>query len=130
MRTVAAVVLVFEAIVIGLAVPVAINLGGIAPGLAAGLWGGMALAALVLAGLQRFVWAHYAAWALQAAVLFSSFWVDGMLLAAIVFASLWVVGVVMGQRIDDRAAAMKAAESGSEGGSEAPVQSTSSQETR
>lgn len=120
MRTVAAVVLVFEAIVIGLAVPVAINLGGIAPGLAAGLWGGMALAALVLSGLQRFTWGHYAAWALQAAVLFSSFWVDGMLPAAIVFVSLWVVGVTMGRRIDDRAAAVRAA---SDGG--APVSRTS-----
>ncbi|WP_017610101.1 DUF4233 domain-containing protein [Nocardiopsis xinjiangensis] len=122
MRTVAAVVLVFEAIVIGLAVPVAINLGGIAPGLAAGLWGGMALAALVLSGLQRFTSGHYAAWALQAAVLFSSFWVDGMLPAAIVFVSLWVVGVIMGRRTDDRAAAVRAA---SEEGAGASVSSTS-----
>ncbi|GHD26461.1 DUF4233 domain-containing protein [Nocardiopsis kunsanensis] len=120
MRIVAAVVLVFEAIVIGLAVPVAINLGGIAPGLAAGLWGGMALAALVLSGLQRFTWAHYAAWALQAAVLFSSFWVDGMLPAAIVFASLWVVGVIMGRRIDERTVAVRAAASGGETGASFP----------
>lgn len=112
MRTVAAVVLVFEAIVIGLAVPVAVNLGGITPGLAAGLWGGMALAALVLSGLQRFTWGHYAAWALQAAVLFSSFWVDGMLPAAIVFVALWVVGVSMGRRIDDRVAAARTAPDG------------------
>lgn len=122
MRTVAAVVLVVEAIVIGLAVPVAINLGGIALGLAAGLWGGMALAALVLSGLQRFTWGHYAAWALQVAVLFSSFWVDGMLPAAIVFVSLWMVGVIMGRRIDERVAAMRAA---SEGEAGASVPSTS-----
>lgn len=122
MRTVAAVVLVFEAIVIGLAVPVAINLDGITPGLAAGLWGGLALAALVLSGLQRFTWGHYAAWSLQAAVLLSSFWVDGMLPAAIVFVSLWVVGVIMGRRFDDRTAAVRTS-AGRGGGS--AVSSTS-----
>lgn len=109
MRTICAVVLAFEAIVIGLAIPVAINLEGIDPATAGGLWGGMAAAALVLAGLQKYTWAHYAGWALQVAFLFSSFWVSGMLLIAVVFASLWVTGVIMGRRVDETRAAQEAA---------------------
>lgn len=100
MRTLCAVVLVFEVIVIGLAIPIAINLEGADPALAGGVWGGMALAALVLSGLQRHTWAHYAAWVLQAAFLFSSFLVTGAPLVAIVFVSLWVTGVIMGRKVD------------------------------
>ena len=60
MRVICAVILAFEAIVIGLFVPVAISVEGMAPAMAGGLWGGMAVAALVLAGLQKHRWAHYA----------------------------------------------------------------------
>ena len=100
MRTLCAVVLAFEVIVIGLAIPIAINLEGADPAVAGGLWGGMALAALVLAGLQKYTWAHYAAWVLQAGLLFSSFMVTGMPMVAIVFVSLWVTGVIMGSKVD------------------------------
>lgn len=105
MRVVCAVVLVFEAIVIGLAIPIAIQLEGVDPSIAGGVWGGMAVAALLLSGLQRHTWAHYASWALQAAFLFSSFMVSGALLVAVVFASLWVTGVIMGRRVDETRAA-------------------------
>ena len=105
MRVVCAVVLAFEAIVLGLAIPVAINTEGIDPGLAGGVWGGMAVAVLVLSALQKYTWAHYAAWALQAGFLFSAFQVSGMLLIAVVFVSLWVTGVIVGRRTD----ALKAA---------------------
>ena len=101
MRIVCAVVLVFEAVVIGLAIPIAIQLEGVDPSLAGGVWGGMAVAALLLSGLQKHTWAHYAAWGLQAAFLFSSFMVSGALLVAIVFVSLWVTGVILGRRTDE-----------------------------
>ncbi|MFI6579446.1 DUF4233 domain-containing protein [Nocardiopsis sp. NPDC050513] len=117
MRVVCAVVLAFEVIILGLAIPIAINVEGIDAGLAAGVWGGLAVAALVLSALQKFTWAHYAAWALQAVMLATSFVVSGMLLISVVFASLWVVGVIMGHRVDGvraahaaRAAAEEAAE--------------------
>ncbi|WP_051049549.1 DUF4233 domain-containing protein [Nocardiopsis ganjiahuensis] len=105
MRTLCAVVLVFEAVVIGLAIPIAINLEGADPALAGGVWGGMALAALVLSGLQKYSWAHYTAWALQAAFLFTSFLVTGAPLVAIVFVSLWVTGVITGRKVDEIRAA-------------------------
>ncbi|GHC90218.1 membrane protein [Nocardiopsis terrae] len=101
MRTLCAVVLVFEVVVIGLAIPIAINLEGTDPALAGGVWGGMALAALVLSGLQKHTWAYYAAWGLQAAFLFSSFMVTGALLVAVVFVSLWITGVILGRRVDE-----------------------------
>ncbi|MDA8370624.1 MAG: DUF4233 domain-containing protein [Nocardiopsaceae bacterium] len=105
MRTICSVVLAFEVVVIGLAVPVAIRLGGYSPALAAGVWGGLAAAALVLAALQRFRWGHYAGWALQAAFLVSGFLVPGLAVLGVVFAGLWIAGVLLGRRTD----AMKAA---------------------
>ncbi|SHJ87121.1 Protein of unknown function [Nocardiopsis flavescens] len=107
-RVVCAVVLVFEVIVIGLFIPVAVTLAGMDPAVAGGLWGSMALAALVLAGLQKYRWAHYAAWALQAAFLFTSFMLPGGMLVAVVFVSLWATGVVLGRRTDEMKAAHRA----------------------
>lgn len=105
MRVVCAVILMFEVVVIALFIPVAITLEGMTPALAGGLWGGMAAAALVLSGLQKHRWAHYAAWVLQAAFLFTSFLVSGAALIAVVFVSLWVTGVIMGRRTDEMKAA-------------------------
>ncbi|MFJ9556777.1 DUF4233 domain-containing protein [Nocardiopsis sp. NPDC101807] len=135
MRVVCAVVLLFEAIVIGLFIPVAISLEGMEPSTAASLWGGMAAVALVLSGLQKRKWAHYAAWALQAAFLFTSFLVSGAMLIAVVFVSLWVTGVVMGRRTDEMKAAhaaraeAEAAASG-DGGGEGSATTASPRQTR
>ncbi|CAL9560970.1 hypothetical protein SUDANB121_04653 [Nocardiopsis dassonvillei] len=108
MRVVCAVVLAFEVIVIGLFIPVAVALAGMDPVLAGSLWGAMAVAALVLAGLQKYRWAHYAAWLLQAAFLFTSFMLPGGMLVAVVFVSLWVAGVILGRRTDEMKAAHRA----------------------
>ena len=126
MRTICAVVLAFEAIVIGLAIPVATNLQDMGIAVAGGLWGGMAVAALVLSGLQKYTWAHYTGWALQVAFLLSSFWVAGMLLIAVVFVSLWVTGVIMGRRVDGARAVHSAAVHGQE----ASASGTGSPQTR
>ncbi|GAA4910063.1 DUF4233 domain-containing protein [Streptomonospora salina] len=105
MRRMLAVVLLLEAMVIGLAVPVAIQVAGIAPAVAGGVWGGMAGLALLLAALQRFRPAYYAGWALQAALLISGFMVPGLVLLGVVFLALWVAAVLLGQRTDARDAA-------------------------
>ncbi|WP_026117019.1 DUF4233 domain-containing protein [Nocardiopsis valliformis] len=115
MRTLCAVVLVFEAIVIGLMIPIAINLEEMDPALAGGVWGSIAVAALVLSGLQKYTWAHYAGWALQAAFLFSSFLVAGTPLVPIVFVSLWVTGVILGRKVDAEKAAHAAYAEATEG---------------
>ena len=113
----------FEAIVIGLAIPIAIQLEGVDPAVAGSVWGGMALAALVLSGLQKHAWAHYTAWVLQAAFLFSSFMVSGALLVAIVFVSLWATAVVLGRRVDEVRAAHARTEEAE--GQNVPTASTS-----
>ncbi|MFV2194839.1 DUF4233 domain-containing protein [Nocardiopsis sp. LOL_012] len=100
MRVICAVVLAFEAVVLGLVIPVAIMVEGMEPAWAVGVWGGMAAAALLLGGLQKYSWGHYAAWALQAVMVATSFLVPGMVMIAIVFGSLWVAGVVLGHRTD------------------------------
>ena len=108
MRVVCAVVLAFEAVVIGLFIPVAVALEGMDPVFAGSLWGAMAVAALVLAGLQKYRWGHYASWVLQAALLFTSFMLPGGTLVAVVFVSLWVAGIVLGRRTDEMKAAHRA----------------------
>lgn len=105
MRKLCAVVLVFEAIVLGLAIPVAIQLGEYSPSFAGGLWGGLAAAALVLAGLQRHSWAFYTGGLLQLAVLASGVLVPSVALLGIVFAGLWCAGVLLGRRTDIETAA-------------------------
>ncbi|RCV50446.1 DUF4233 domain-containing protein [Marinitenerispora sediminis] len=115
MRTMCAVVLAFEAVVIALAVPVAIQLGGYSPAVAGGVWGGLAAAALVLAALQRFAWGHYAGWVLQAAFVVSGVLVPGLFVLGIVFAALWVAGVWLGRRTDAIRAAREAGASAGAG---------------
>ena len=118
MRTICAVVLGFEVIVIGLAVPVAIQLSGFSPAVAGAVWGGQALAALVLAALQRkHAWAHWAGWVLQATLLATGFLVPGLWVLGIIFAGLWVAGVMLGRRPDAMKAEVdaRAAASGTDG---------------
>ncbi|PSL00785.1 uncharacterized protein DUF4233 [Murinocardiopsis flavida] len=115
MRTICAVVLVLESVAIGLAIPVAIMQGGVAPGVAGLVWGGMAVAAVLLAGLQRkHGWAHAGGWVLQAAFLVSSFAVPMLWIVAAIFAGLWVTGFMLGRSTDaierQRAEAVPAAE--------------------
>ncbi len=112
MRTLCAVVLVFEVVVLGLALPVAIQLGDHAPTTAGAVWGGLAIAALVLAGLQRFRWAYYAGWVLQLLVVASGFLVPGLLVLGVIFAGLWVAATVVGGRTD---ALRQAADDGAAG---------------
>ncbi|RNL87341.1 DUF4233 domain-containing protein [Halostreptopolyspora alba] len=125
MRTLCAVVLAFEAIVIGLAVPVAIQLGGHPPATAGVVWGGLAAAALLLAAVQRFRWAHYAGWVLQALFLTSGFLVPGLAVLGVVFAGLWVAATVVGRRTD---AMRLAADDAAEGAEDASAQAGGSAE--
>ncbi|QBI55344.1 DUF4233 domain-containing protein [Streptomonospora litoralis] len=110
MRRMCAVVLAIEFVVIGLAVPVAIQIAGIPAPVAGGVWGGLAVAALALSALQRFTWAYYAGWVLQAAFLISGFVVPGLAILGVVFLALWVSAVLLGRRTDAQDAARERAE--------------------
>jgi hypothetical protein len=89
---------VFEAIIVGLAIPVAIDLGDVDPAVA-GLGGGaLALVCLMTAGLLRFPWGYAVGWVLQAVLVLSGFVVTAMFILGVLFAILWAVGLHVGRR--------------------------------
>jgi len=100
MRTMCASVLVFEAIVLGLSVPVMITVAGVdtGPALLAGL--GLTLAAILVAGLLRYRWAYVAGSLVQVGAVALGFVVPAMFVLGLVFASFWVVAIVLGRRIE------------------------------
>ena len=94
-------VLIFEAITIGLAIPVMIMVSGTAP-LAAGVGGGAAvLLALVAAGAMRRPQVGYPlGWLTQVGALALTALTIGMLIMGVMFACLWVVCFVLGKRLE------------------------------
>lgn len=98
MRVIAASVLTFEGLIVLLAIPVAITLGGVDSGVAVA--GGVTLAVLclVVAGSLSRSWGYRAGWAVQALVLASGFVVTAMFLVGGLFVVLWVVGLKVGRR--------------------------------
>ena len=102
MRRLCATVLVFEAIVIGLAIPVAIVIGHARPALAGGVGAAIAVAAVLLAGLvgRWGRWPYVAGTVLQAAVIAFGVVVPVMFFLGAVFAALWVIGMWLGYRVE------------------------------
>jgi len=98
-RTMCAAVLVFEAIVLGLSVPVMITVADVdtGPALAAGL--GLTVAAVVVAGLLRYRWAYVAGSLLQVGAVALGFVVPAMFVLGLVFAACWVLALLLGRRI-------------------------------
>jgi Protein of unknown function (DUF4233) len=98
MRVIAASILVFEALLVVLAIPVAITLGGVDPAVA--ITGGLALAVLcvVVAGLLSRPWGYRAGWVVQGLIVLSGFVVHAMFLIGGLFVLLWVVGLRVGRR--------------------------------
>jgi hypothetical protein len=100
MRTLAAAVLFFEAVVVVLLVPVAVTLGDVDARGAIAL-GVIACAGCILtAGLLRHAWAYRVGWALQAALVLSGFVVPAMFLLGGLFAALWGTALYVGRRGD------------------------------
>ena len=101
MRRLCATVLVFEAIVIGLAIPVAITIEH-EPHTAAGVAGGVLAAVAVLlaavVGRPGQGWALAAGSVLQAAVIATGVVVPAMFVLGAIFAALWGVAIWLGLR--------------------------------
>lgn len=103
-RRLSAAVLVLEAVVVALAIPVAIKVSG-ADAASAGIAGGaLAVACLLLCGLLRYGWAYYAGSLVQLAAIVAGVWVPLMYVLGVVFAALWVWAIVMPLRHEDRQA--------------------------
>ena len=105
MRRLCATVLVLEAIVIGLAIPVAVMIGHASPVLACGAGAAAVLAAVLLAGMvgRWGRWPYVAGTLLQALVIVSGVVVPVMVFLGAVFAALWVIGMRLGYRVEHSA---------------------------
>ena len=100
MRTLCASVLAFEAIIVLLAVPVAVVVRGIAPGVGITFGAVLVVACIVVAGSQRRSWGVTAGWALQVIILLLGFVVPAMFVLGVIFAILWFYAIRVGRRGD------------------------------
>ena len=98
MRRLCGTVLIMEAIVIGLAIPVAITIGHASPR-AAGMAGG-ALAVAAVAGRPGLRWALVAGSVLQVCVIAAGALVPVMYALGVIFAGFWVLAIWMGRRAE------------------------------
>ena len=95
-------VLVFEAIVIALAIPVAIVLEHANHGLAGGVGGALAVCAVLIGGVvgrPRMAWALLAGTVLQLLVIAAGVVVPAMYILGIIFAVLWFTGIWLARRV-------------------------------
>ena len=94
-------VLIMEAIVIGLAIPVAIVLEHANRGLAGGIGGALAVCAVLIGGVvgrPRMGWAVWAGTVLQVLVIAAGVVVPAMYVLGVIFAALWVTGIWLARR--------------------------------
>ena len=102
LRQMCGTVLVMEAVVIGLAIPVAIVQEHVRHGVAGGVGGGLAVCALVLAGLvgrPGMGWVLWAGTVLQALVIAAGVVVPAMYILGAIFAALWITGIWLARRL-------------------------------
>jgi hypothetical protein len=107
MRQLCGTVLAMEAIIIGLAIPVAIVLEHLDRGVAGGVGGGLAVSAALLSGLvgrRGMGWALWAGTALQALIIAGGVVIPAMYILGAIFAALWITGIWLARRLETAAA--------------------------
>jgi Protein of unknown function (DUF4233) len=105
MRRLCATVLIFEAIIIGLAIPVAIKIGHVAPGSAGSAGGALAGAAVLVAvaismrstGSSGLMFALVIGSFLQLLMIISGAIVPVMYALGAIFAILWIIAICLGR---------------------------------
>jgi hypothetical protein len=104
MRRLCATVLACEAVVVGLAIPVAISIAG-ADGAQAGIvGGGLVVSCLVVAGLLRYRWAYVAGTLIQIFAIATGIEVSVMFFLGAIFSALWITASWLGRRVERVAA--------------------------
>ena len=106
MRRLCATVLIFEAIVIGLAIPVAITIEHephVSAGVAGGVLAGVAIVLAAVVGRPGQGWALVAGSLLQVAVIVTGLVVPAMFVLGAIFAALWAVAIWLGWRYREAA---------------------------
>ena len=102
LRQLCGTVLVMEAVVIGLAIPVAIVMEHVHRGVAGGVGGSLAVCAVLLSGVvgrPGMGWALWAGSALQVLVIAAGVVVPAMYILGAIFAALWVTGIWLARRL-------------------------------
>jgi Protein of unknown function (DUF4233) len=103
MRRLCGTVLIMEAVVVLLAVVPAKVLEHVSGGTAGALGGGIALAAIVLAGLvgrPRMGWALYVGSALQLLVIAAGVVIPVMYFLGAIFTALWFTGIWLARKVE------------------------------
>jgi len=98
MRAMASAVLVFESIVVLLAIPVAITVGGVDASRAGWTGGLLAIGCLVAAGMLGSARGYWLGSLLQVLIVAAGFLVPAMFIVGGVFAVLWVVALRLGTK--------------------------------
>lgn len=101
MRSLAAIVLTFEALVLALTTPVLISIAEVETGVAVGLGLGLAALAVIAAGLLRTRAGYVLGTVVQAGALGLGFVVPVMFVLGAAFAAFWVLAIYLGFRIED-----------------------------
>ena len=99
-RTLAASTVTLEAFVVFFAGLVAKDLSPLSTGASLAVFGGLAVACLLTAGLLRRPWGYAFGWLVQAAAIATGFWVPVMFFLGALFAVLWFVALQQGARIE------------------------------
>ena len=94
-------VLVFEAIFLVLAVPVAVTIEHLHHGVAFGVGGGLALVAVLLAGLiGRYRWALAVGTVLQFVIIAAGIEIPALYALGVVFCALWFTGIYLADKLE------------------------------
>lgn len=101
MRGMCAAMLTFEAILLGLSVPVMIAVEDVPVGLALGLGLGLAVLCLLTAGMLRRPEGYVVGHVLQVAAIALGFLVPAMFFVGGLFALLWLTAFLLGRRIEE-----------------------------
>ncbi|GAA3009400.1 MULTISPECIES: DUF4233 domain-containing protein [Streptosporangium] len=100
MRRLCASVLGMEAIVVGLFTPVAINVQGVAPAVAATVGLGLAVLCVVVIGLLKRPFAYVLGSVVQVLAIASGLMVPTMFLLGTIFAALWITAIFVARRVE------------------------------
>ena len=94
-------VLVFEAIFLVLAIPVAVTIEHLHHGVAFGVGGGLALVAVLLAGLiGRYRWALAVGTVLQFVIIAAGIEIPALYALGVIFCALWFAGIYMADKLE------------------------------
>jgi Protein of unknown function (DUF4233) len=101
MRSLASIVLGFEALVLALTTPVLISIADVPTGTALALSLGLALLAVVAAGLLRSRVGYALGWLVQVGAVGLGFVVPVMFVLGGAFAAFWILAIYLGLRMEE-----------------------------